>query len=119
MSNNTSESLDLLFAEIKEKAGGDAEKSYTAFLVKSGLNNINKKVMEEAGEVCEAALGSDSEQIILETADLFFHTLVLLAAKNIELKDVIAELEKRRQTKDLSHKAIAKNKIKLGYEPTN
>ncbi len=119
MLNNTSESLDLLFKEIQEKAHGDATKSYTAFLVKAGLKNINKKVTEEASEVCEAALGEDLNQVVLEAADLFFHVLVLLAAKNVELKSVIDELEKRRQTKDLSHKAIAKNKIKLGYEPTN
>ncbi len=115
MSNKTSESLGLLFAEIKEKAYGDAEKSYTAFLVKAGLKNITKKVIEEAKEVCEAALDKDKEQVILETADLFFHVLVLLAAKDIELKSVIEELEKRRQNKDLSQKAISKNKIKL-YE---
>ncbi|MES2676909.1 MAG: phosphoribosyl-ATP diphosphatase [Pseudomonadota bacterium] len=113
MSNKTSESLDLLFAEIKQKMNGDAEKSYTAFLAKSGLKNITKKVIEEAAEVCEAALEKDQEQVVLESADLFFHTLVLLAAKDVELKSVIEELKKRRQNKDLSQKAISKNKIKL------
>ena len=113
MLNKTSELLDLLFAEIKEKAQGDAEKSYTAFLVKSGLKNITKKVIEEAGEVCEAALEKDQEQVILESADLFFHLLVLLAAKDVYLKSVIEELEKRRKNKDLSSQAISKNKIKL------
>jgi len=113
MPNQTSKLLDLLFAEIKGKASGDIEKSYTAFLIKSGITNITKKVIEEAGEVCEASLNKDQEQVILETADLFFHILVLLAAKNIELKSVMEELEKRRQNKNLSTKAISKNKIKL------
>lgn len=116
MSNNTSALLDLLFSEIKDKASGDKEKSYTAFLINSGAENVAKKVTEEAGEVVEAALNKDKEQVILETADLFFHTLVLLAAKNIELKDIIDELDKRRKTKGLSQKAIAKNKIKLGQK---
>ena len=116
MSNDTSKLLDLLFEEIKEKANGNAEKSYTAFLVKAGIKNITKKVIEESQEVADAALNKNDEQIIMESADLLFHTLVLLAAKNIDLKDVILELDKRRKTKDLSQKAIAKNKIKLGYE---
>ncbi len=116
MPNNTSALLDLLFTEVKDKANGDVQKSYTAFLVNAGLENITKKVIEEANEVSDAALNKDKEQVIMETADLFFHILVLLAAKNIELKDVIQELDKRRKTKNLSQKAIAKNKIKLGYE---
>ncbi len=113
MPNNTSALLDLLFSEIKDKANGDIEKSYTAFLINSGLKNVAKKVTEEAGEVVDAALNKDEEQTVMEMADLFFHSLVLLAAKNIELKDVLSELDKRRKIKDLSQKAIAKNKIKL------
>lgn len=108
--------LDLLFQEVKDKKNGNAEESYTAFLTKSGVKNITKKVIEEAGEVAEAALDKDNSQVVMETADLFFHVLVLLSAQNIELEEVMIELDKRRKIKDLSKKAIAKNKIKLGYE---
>lgn len=112
---NSSALLDLLFEEIKDKSKGDPTKSYTAFLTESGIKNIAKKVIEEANEVADAALNKDDEQIILETADLFFHSLVLLSAKNIELKEIIRELNKRRKTKGLSERAIAKNKFKLDY----
>ncbi|MFT6077161.1 MAG: phosphoribosyl-ATP pyrophosphohydrolase [Myxococcota bacterium] len=111
--------LDLLFSEIKEKIKNDDPKSsYTAFLSNSGSENIAKKVVEEAFEVATASLEgpkhkNGKKQIILETADLLYHSLVLLASKDVDFSDVIAELEKRRQDKNLSEKAILKNKEKL------
>jgi phosphoribosyl-ATP pyrophosphohydrolase len=121
LKNNTS-FLEILFKEIKEKAkNDDPEKSYSAFLAHAGIENITKKIVEEAFEVSLAAIdGNDhkngKEQIIAETADLFYHILVLLAKKDIELLDIFNELEKRNKTKNLSKKAIAKNKIKLKYD---
>jgi len=121
MLKNNLSSLDILFQEIKAKAkNDDPKKSYTAFLVNAGIENITKKIIEEAFEVSLAAIdGNDhkngKKQIILETADLFYHILVLLAKKDVELRDVIKELENRNKTKNLSEKAIAKNKIKLSY----
>ena len=56
---------------------------------------------------------NSQEQVILETSDLFYHILVLLASKNIDLGAVMEELEKRMHNKNLSKKAISKNKIKL------
>ena len=115
----TSQLLDSLFTEIQNKIKtDDPESSYTSFLANSGIENITKKVVEEAFEVAVASIeGSGhkngSQQIILETADLFYHILVLLASKNIELEAVIEELDRRRQDKNLSKKAIAKNKTKL------
>ncbi len=119
MTKNSPQTLDLLFAEIKDKIkNDDPEKSYTAFLANSGSENIAKKVVEEAFETALASIEGDKhkngkKQIILETADLFYHILVLLASKKVDLKDVINELESRRKNKDLSQKAISKNKIKL------
>ncbi|MFT6332009.1 MAG: phosphoribosyl-ATP pyrophosphohydrolase [Lentimonas sp.] len=111
--------LDTLFEEIKEKIKNDnPEKSYTAFLANSGSENIAKKVVEEAFETALASIKGDDhkngkKQIILETADLIYHTLVLLAVNNVELSQVLEELEERRKNKDLSQKAINKNKTKL------
>ena len=114
--------LDKLFEEIKNKIRDDnPDKSYTAFLSSSGIENITKKIVEEAFEVSLAAIDNkntknNKERIVAETADLFYHIFVLLANKKIELQDIITELDKRNKTKGLSDKAIAKNKIKLNYE---
>jgi phosphoribosyl-ATP pyrophosphohydrolase len=117
MPGNTSALLDLLFKEIQNKSkNGDSAKSYTTFLMESGVEKITRKITEEAREVADAALNKNNQEVIAETADLFFHILVLLLAKNIELKDIMEELDKRRHNTDLSEKAIAKNKIKLGYD---
>ncbi|MCE3254807.1 MAG: Phosphoribosyl-ATP pyrophosphatase [Rickettsiaceae bacterium] len=116
MEKNSLQTLDSLFAEIKSKIkNDDPESSYTAFLANAGSEIIAKKVVEEAFETAIASIDkkNDKKQIILETADLFYHTLVLLANKKIELKAVIKELEARRKKQDLSKKAIAKNKAKL------
>ena len=119
MLKNSHQTLDLLFAEIKNKIkNDDPENSYTAFLFNSGAEKIAKKVVEEAFETAIASIyGSEHqngrEQIILETADLLYHVFVLLASKDIDLENVINELENRRKDHDLSKKAIAKNKIKL------
>ena len=121
MLTNDSSFLEILFQEIKEKSKSeDPEKSYGAFLTNAGIEYITKKVVEEAFEVSLAAIdGNDhkngKKQIIAETADLFYHILVLLAKKDVELLDVIEELIKRNKTKNLSTKAIAKNKAKLNY----
>ncbi len=119
MVKNSSQLLDLLFKEIQNKIkNDDPESSYTAFLAKSGIENIAKKVVEEAFETAMASIDgpnhkNSQEQVILETSDLFYHILVLLASKNIDLGAVMEELEKRMHNKNLSKKAISKNKIKL------
>ena len=119
MVKNSSQLLDLLFKEIQNKIkNDDPEISYTAFLAKSGIENIAKKVVEEAFETAMASIDgpnhkNSQEQVILETSDLFYHILVLLASKNIDLGAVMEELEKRMHNKNLSKKAISKNKIKL------
>lgn len=69
--------------------------SYTVRLLEQGLDAILQKVGEEAVEVILAAKGQGDQRLIEETADLFYHTLVLLSASNLTLSDVEEELTKR------------------------
>ena len=69
--------------------------SYVASLYAKGLDAVLKKVGEEATEAVIAAKGGDARQLTAEAADLIFHTLVMLAAKDVPLSDVLAELERR------------------------
>jgi phosphoribosyl-ATP pyrophosphohydrolase/phosphoribosyl-AMP cyclohydrolase len=71
--------------------------SYTNQLLEAGVNKIAQKVGEEATEVIVAALGQGREEQIGELADLFYHTLVLMAWLDIHLNDVYAELRNRHK----------------------
>jgi len=89
--------LDQLYRVILDRKRTAPAGSYTARLFESGLQEISKKVGEESVEVIVAALGQSDERLVSETADLFYHTLVLLAARGVSLAQVEAELEKRRK----------------------
>jgi|TARA_B110000014_G_C19933199_1_gene482785 phosphoribosyl-ATP pyrophosphohydrolase len=71
--------------------------SYAAKLLKEGPTSISKKIREESEELIEACLSEDKEEknIIHEAADLWFHTLVLLAHENISSNQILEELESR------------------------
>lgn len=71
--------------------------SYVSKLLNGGLDRILKKVAEEAGEVIIAAKNADREELIYECGDLLFHLLVLLAAQEVSLGEVIAELKRRHR----------------------
>jgi phosphoribosyl-ATP pyrophosphohydrolase len=71
--------------------------SYTASLFAKGTPEILKKIGEEAFETSLAALGRSRRALIAEVADLWFHTLVLLADQGIRLDEVLRELERRRK----------------------
>ena len=71
------------------------EGSYTTSLFQKGINKIAQKVGEEAVELVIEAKDNNRELFLNEAADLMYHFLVLLAEKNVELKDVINELKKR------------------------
>ena len=73
------------------------EGSYTATLFSKGEDEILKKVGEETMEVILAAKGQGDQRLVEEVADLFYHTLVLLAARNLTLRDVEGELEQRHR----------------------
>ena len=73
------------------------EESYTAKLFQEGIERISQKVIEEASETGIAGITGDKTHIAQETADLMYHTLVLLAATGITPEDVWEELRKRRK----------------------
>lgn len=89
--------LHQLFDIIEDRKANPTENSYTARLLAAGEDKILQKVGEEAVEVILAAKGQGRQRIIEETADLFYHTLVMLSAKNITLDDVEDELRQRHQ----------------------
>ena len=90
-------SIQWLFDVIQERRDSPIIGSYTSSLFAEGLPKIAQKVGEEASEVIVAALSQDDQRLIEEVADLSYHTLVLLAARNISLADVQAELERRHK----------------------
>ena len=87
--------LDRVYAVIRERKAHPREGSYVASLFAGGLDRILKKVGEEAGEVVIASKNGVPEQIVWETADLWFHTLVALGYHEIPPEAVFAELERR------------------------
>ena len=88
--------LQELFQVIQERRQEMPEGSYTASLFQSGTPRIAQKVVEEGGEVAIAATAKDTASLPGEVADLFYHTLVLLADAGLKLEDVWAELRRRR-----------------------
>ena len=84
-----------LEAVIQERKRTLPEDSYSAALFAQGINRIAQKVGEEGVEVVVAALAEDSTRLTSELADLTYHCLMLLAAKNLSWRDVEAELEAR------------------------
>jgi phosphoribosyl-ATP pyrophosphohydrolase len=87
--------LHQLFQIIQDRKTHPTPGSYTAKLFAAGVDEIVKKVGEEAVEVILAVKGQGDERVVSEVADLFYHSLVLLAARGLTLADVEAELERR------------------------
>lgn len=90
-------SIQWLFDVIESRRQTPLDKSYTSSLFAAGLPKIAQKVGEEGTEVVVAALAQDDRRLIEEVADLTYHTLVLLAARGLNIQDVLAELERRHQ----------------------
>ncbi len=86
-----------LEAVIADRKANPEEGSYTSALFREGMDKISQKVGEESTETIVAALGQSDERVVSEVADLFYHTLVLLAARGLCLADVEAELERRHK----------------------
>jgi len=97
--------LQQLDAVLRERLQGDPEQSYVAKLQHKGLDAILKKIGEEATETVIAAKSGDREQIIYETADLWFHCLVLLAREGIASDEILNELARRFGVSGLVEKA--------------
>jgi phosphoribosyl-ATP pyrophosphohydrolase len=89
--------LKQLFTIIEDRKANPVEGSYTARLFAEGEDKILQKIGEEAVEVILAAKGQGRQRIIEETADLFYHTLVMLAAKDVTLDDIETELRQRHK----------------------
>ena len=95
MTRAGSETLEALATVLEQRKGADPESSYVARLYAQGLDEILKKIGEEATETVIAAKGCDRAAVIHETADLWFHTMVMLAHLDLGAGDVVAELERR------------------------
>lgn len=100
-----SEILSQLDAVIRARRGQSPESSYVASLFDKGLPAIQQKVGEEAFEAVIAANGADREALVGELADLWFHSLVMMAAKEVSSADVLAELERRFGLSGIEEKA--------------
>jgi len=87
--------LQAVYQVIRERKANPSEQSYTASLMAKGIDKILKKLGEEATELVIAGKGGSRDEIVYETADLFFHTLVLLGYYDIVPDEVYAELRRR------------------------
>lgn len=97
--------FDRLFAVIDERKKSDPSASYVASLMNKGIPKMNSKIMEEAGEVCQAADETAKDHLVYEICDLLFHTFVLAGYKDITLAEIRAELERRFGTSGHEEKA--------------
>ena len=109
-----SEVLTKLAQVLEQRKTADADDSYVASLFAKGLNKILEKVGEEANEAILAAKdyqGTErtKDQLIHETADLWFHTLVMLSYLDLQPEQVLEELEKRFNISGIAEKASRQN----------
>lgn len=104
-----SDILDKLAEILEARKQADPDSSYVAKLYAKGLDAILKKIGEEATETVMAAKDGDSDKIVYETADLWFHTLVLLANQGLGPQDVLRELDRRFGVSGIEEKASRKD----------
>ena len=100
--------LQRLTETIASRKGAAAETSYVAKLFSKGEDAILKKVGEEATEVLLAAKGGDKAHLVYETADLWFHCMVLLEQHGLNSKDVLNELARREGVSGIAEKQSRK-----------
>ena len=100
-----SDVLSRLSKLLEERKSADPTSSYVAKLYAKGMDAILKKIGEEATETVIAAKGGDKQEIIYETADLWFHTLIMLAKADLKPQDVLDELARREGLSGLDEKA--------------
>lgn len=101
----TGEVLERLEDVILARRAEPSDRSYTSRLLAGGVGTIGGKVTEEAGELVAAAAGETDERVVSEAADLLYHALVLLAARDVRLEAVEAELARRFGVSGLDEKA--------------
>lgn len=100
-----SDILQQLEKVLEERKDADPDSSYVAKLYSKGLDAILKKIGEEATETVMAAKDGNKEQVIYETADLWFHTLVMLSQQGLSHEDVLNELARRFGVSGIDEKA--------------
>lgn len=100
--------LQRLTETLESRKGGAADSSYVAKLYAKGDDAILKKIIEEAGEVLLAAKDGDKQHLTYEVADLWFHSMVLLAHKGLSAEDVLNELARREGVSGITEKANRK-----------
>ena len=98
--------LTALSKVIESRKKADANQSYVASLHAKGLDAIAGKVIEEADETVQAAISGDADQVVYETADLWFHSLVLLSHFNLTHEEVLNELDRRFGVSGLEEKNL-------------
>ncbi|WP_324742270.1 phosphoribosyl-ATP diphosphatase [Tsuneonella sp. CC-YZS046] len=103
------DTLSRLEQTIARRRASAASESYVAQLHARGLPVIARKLGEEAVEAVIAALSGEREELVGEAADILFHLLVLLSARDVPLADVLAELDRREGTSGLVEKAARKS----------
>jgi phosphoribosyl-ATP pyrophosphohydrolase len=102
---NETQILECLAAVLEDRKQADPDSSYVARLYARGLDAILKKIGEEATETVMAAKDGQPDKIVYEVADLWFHTLVLLAQQGLGPREVLAELDRRFGLSGLEEKA--------------
>jgi phosphoribosyl-ATP pyrophosphohydrolase len=110
------ETLERIAASIEARRSGDPEKSYVARLFAQGEDAILKKVGEEATETLLAAKSGERLALVRETADLWFHSMILLARHGLGPQDVLAELHRREGISGIDEKAARKRRNREGSE---
>jgi len=109
---NNQEILTALTEILEQRKGAAADSSYVASLYAKGLDAILKKVGEEATETVMAAKdvahGGNTEKLVYEVADLWFHTMILLADQGLSADDVLEELARRFGVSGHDEKAARK-----------
>ncbi|MBV7378177.1 phosphoribosyl-ATP diphosphatase [Maritimibacter dapengensis] len=97
--------LDRLAETIEKRRGVNPRDSWTAALLSKGPEKCAEKFGEEAIEAIIEAVKGDREKLTAEAADVFYHMLVMLAAREVSFADVLAELERREGTSGIAEKA--------------
>jgi phosphoribosyl-ATP pyrophosphohydrolase len=97
--------LERLAATIAARKGADPETSWTAKLLAQGPEKCAEKFGEEAVEAIIEAVKGDRERLTAEAADVLYHLLVMLTARDVNLVEVLAELERREGTSGIAEKA--------------
>ncbi|HBQ35517.1 MAG TPA: phosphoribosyl-ATP diphosphatase [Rhodobacteraceae bacterium] len=97
--------LEKLAALIETRKGADPDSSWTAKLLAKGPDKCAEKFGEEAVEAIIAAVKDDKAELTCEAADVLYHLLVMLAARDVALADVLAELDRREGVSGIEEKA--------------